>query len=206
MNKMEEILYAYGDNKLYVNLTNRCPCSCTFCIRSSGEGLGTAKSLWLEHEPSMDEIKAAFDKVDLSQYNELVFCGYGEPTCALENLLQTCDYVRTISDIPIRLNTNGLSDLIHERPTAPLLRGKVDIVSISLNAPDEEAYLRVTRPSFGAQSFEAMQNFAVACKNEGITTMLTVVDVLPQEEIEKSRELADKLGIPLRVRVYSSAE
>lgn len=203
--KMEEILYAYGDGALYVNLTNKCPCRCTFCIRSSGDGLGTAQSLWLEHEPDIDEVKAAFAGFKLEDYKELVFCGYGEPTCALDTLLETCRYVRSISKIPIRINTNGLSDLINKRPTASLLKGLVDTVSISLNAPDKDEYLRVTRPGFGDCSFEAMQDFALECKSNGISAIFTVVDVLSPEDIEKSKKLADKLGIPLRVRTYYTA-
>ncbi len=197
------ILYTLGDT-LYVNLTNRCPCRCTFCIRQNGTGVGTADTLWLSHEPSLEQVWEAFSRVDLQAYPEVVFCGYGEPTCALDTLLAVCRRIRETSRIPIRINTNGLGDLIHEKPIAPLLKGWVDTVSVSLNAPTREEYLAVTRPSFGERSFDAMLQFAQDCQAQGISTMFTVVDVLSPEQIEASRKLADALGIPLRVRTYSA--
>lgn len=75
---MEELLYTY-DGKLYINLTNKCPCRCTFCIRSQMDGLGSAQSLWLEHEPSADEVIAAFAHYHPADFDEIIFCGYGEP-------------------------------------------------------------------------------------------------------------------------------
>ena len=150
---MADILYRMGE-KLYVNLTNACPCRCTFCIRQNGDGVGSADSLWFERDPSLNEVLDAFGEIRLEEYEELIFCGYGEPTCALENLLAVCRYVRRISTIPIRLNTNGLADLIWKKETAPLLKGLVDTVSISLNAPDAQKYAAVVRPSFGEQAFD----------------------------------------------------
>jgi len=93
------ILYEF-ENGLYVNLTNRCTCSCTFCIRLGHDGVGTADSLWLEREPTTEEVLEAFSKRDLSQYTEVVFCGYGEPTERLDQLIAACRYIRSVSDIP----------------------------------------------------------------------------------------------------------
>ena len=87
------ILYPVGQH-LYVNLTNQCPCACTFCIRQNGDGAYGSDSLWLEHAPDFDEVKAAFAKWDLSGFTELVFCGYGEPTEALELLLMSAVYAK----------------------------------------------------------------------------------------------------------------
>lgn len=197
------ILYPVGD-KLYINLTNQCPCACTFCIRQNGDGAYGSDSLWLEHDPTEAEIKAAFDRVDLSDYTELVFCGYGEPTERMDALCFTADYARKQTGCPkIRLNTNGLSDLIHGEPTAHRLAGLVDTVSISLNAGDEAEYNRVTRPSFD-NAFIALQQFAVDCKSVVDRVMFTVVDVISPEQIALSQEIADRLGIPLRVRPYDA--
>lgn len=200
---MADILYTL-DKGLYVNLTNQCPCRCRFCIRQNGDGVGSADNLWFEHDPSLEQVMDAFQNVDLNDYDELIFCGYGEPTCALDNLLAVCRYVRENSTIPIRLNTNGLGDLINRKETAPLLHGLVDTVSISLNAPTKEAYLDVTRPSFGEKAFDAMLRFARSCKGEVPHVQFTVVDVISKEDIAASQELADAQGIPLRVRAYSS--
>lgn len=197
------IFYPVGDH-LYVNLTNRCPCSCTFCIRQNGNGAYGSDSLWLSHEPDMDEIRADIAKWNLKDFTEIVFCGYGEPTEAIAMLCACAAYIKTMPDCPpIRLNTNGLSDLIHGRKTARLLKGLIDIVSISLNAGTREAYMAVTRPRF-ENAFEAMQQFAVECKDLGIRVMFTVVDVIPQEEIAAAQQIANQCGIPLRVRTYES--
>ncbi len=197
------ILYPVGEH-LYVNLTNKCPCACTFCIRQNGDGAYGSDSLWLQHDPTLAEVKKAFEAWNLADFTELVFCGYGEPTEALEMLLLTAQYARTLPGCPpVRLNTNGLSDLIHGKKTAYLLEGLVDMVSISLNAGTKQEYLAVTRPKWD-NAFEAMQQFAVDCKPYVKKVMFTVVDVIPKEEIEAAQQVADSLGIPLRVRKYDS--
>ena len=199
---MTDILYTLGKG-LYVNLTNKCPCRCRFCIRENGDGVGSAGNLWFEHDPTLKQVLEAFETVKLEDYEELIFCGYGEPTCALDTMLAVCRYVRGKSAIPIRLNTNGLGDLINKKETAPLFHGLIDTVSVSLNAPTKEAYLDVTRPSFGEKAFDAMLQFAVSCKGQVPHVQFTVVDVIPAEDIAASQKLADGLGIPLRVRTYS---
>ena len=197
------ILYPVGEH-LYVNLTNKCPCACTFCIRQNGDGAYGSDSLWLQHDPTLAEVKKAFEAWNLADFTELVFCGYGEPTEALEILLLTAQYAKSLPGCPpVRLNTNGLSDLIHGKKTAYLLEGLVDTVSISLNAGTEKEYLAVTRPKWD-NAFSAMQQFAVDCRQYVKQVMFTVVDVIPKEEIEAAQQVADSLGIPLRVRKYDS--
>ena len=61
------ILYTVGD-KLYINLTNKCPCSCTFCIRQNGDGAYGSDSLWLDREPTVDEVLSELEKYDLTQF------------------------------------------------------------------------------------------------------------------------------------------
>ena len=163
------IAYPVGKN-LYLNLTNRCPCACTFCIRTMGSSAYGSDPLWLEHEPSWEEVKAALDAVDVCSYEEVVFCGFGEPTERLELLCKTAAYLKEQGVHCIRLNTNGLSDLLHERKTAQDLHGLVDIVSISLNAGTEEEYRKVTRPKF-PNAFAALQEFAADCKDSVPTIM-----------------------------------
>ncbi len=197
------ILYPVGSH-LYVNLTNQCPCNCTFCIRNNGDGAYGSDSLWLEHDPSMEEIRAAFAKWDLGKFTELVFCGYGEPTQRLDILLETAAFAKKQPNCPpIRLNTNGLSDKINGKKTAFKLANLVDTVSISLNAGTKAEYLAVTRPKWD-DAFEALQNFATDCKQYVKAVMFTVVDVISPDEIAAAQERADALGIPLRVRPYDS--
>lgn len=193
------------DSGLYINITNKCPCNCTFCIRNNGDGAYGSDPLWLEHQPSADEIIESIKTRDLSKYSEVVFCGYGEPTCELEILLKVADYIKSVSGIRTRLNTNGLGNIINGRRIESELKGRLDAVSVSLNAPTKEEYDEVTRPSFrDTDCFAAMFDFAQAVKEYVGDVMFTVVDVIGQEKIELSRQLADKAGIRLRVREYIS--
>lgn len=200
MQKAMTIAYEVGNN-LYLNITNHCPCACTFCIRMLDDGAYGSDPLWLEHEPSFDEIQAQLNARNLSQYGEIVFCGYGEPTERLDLLCKTAAYLKQECGVKcIRLNTNGLSDLIHGRRTAPDLQGLVDIVSISLNAGTPKAYREVTRPKFGDAAFPALQAFAADCKAFVPTVMYTVVDVLEPSEMEAAKTIAEQQEIHLRVR------
>lgn len=196
---MMTIFYPIGES-LYVNLTNKCPCRCVFCVREEHETVGNNNSLWLDHDPSMEEIKEDLERFDLKDYKEIVFCGFGEPMMRMDDLIETAKYIKSKADIKTRINTNGLGDLIHEKNTAECIKDCIDSVSISLNAPDKESYCRVTRPKFGEQSFEAMLKFAEECRDCGINIAFSVVDEITTEEIEKSRELAESLGVKLRVR------
>ena len=201
---MADILYTF-ENKVYLNLTNACPCRCKFCIRQNGDAVGEAQTLWFEaHSPSFDEIKAAIDAWDFTSYTqEVVFCGYGEPTCAYENLLKTAAYLKE-KGLKLRLNTNGLSDLINKKPTAKEICKYFDTVSVSLNAPTAEKYDDLCAPSFGNASFEAILKFARECKETGVNVKFTVVDVISKEDIAACQKRADEMGIPLRVRAYTS--
>ena len=199
MEKKMTILYEVGEG-LYVNLPNKCPCACTFCIRYEGDGAYGSESLRLKHEPSFEEIVEEFKKFNLGKYKEIVFCGYGEPTERIELLVQVADYVRSVSDIKIRINTNGLGNLIHSKSIEHLLEGRIDIVSISLNAPNAEDYAKVTRPKYGIASFDAMLKFASECKKYVPTVVFTVVDCIPQEQIEASRKIAEQVGVNFRIR------
>ena len=196
-------------NALYVNLTNRCPCACTFCLRQNGSGVQGSDSLWLDREPACEEVLADIDTRDLAACSEVVFCGYGEPTERLDVLLAAARHIRAKAPgLPIRVNTNGLADLIHGRPTAADLKGLVDTVSISLNTPDADEYLRVCRPKFGACSYEAMKAFARDCAAILPKVVMTVVDV-PVTSLEnqaKCRAIAESLGATLRVRAYEGKQ
>ena len=198
---MADILYTYK-NQVYANITNRCDCSCQFCIRSHQDSVGEAENLWFQAEPTLEEIKAAMDAFDFTGYEELVFCGYGEPTCALENLLASSAYAKEKYGMKIRLNTNGLANLYHERDIIPELSKVIDSISISLNAPTPEKYQEVTRPQF-ENAFPALLAFARKAKEAFAHTQLSIVDVLPQEEIEACQKLADENGIYLRIRKYA---
>ena len=196
-------VYPVGD-KLYINLTNRCPCRCTFCIRQNADGAYGSDTLWLEREPSCEEVIATFSEYDMDRCSEIVFCGYGEPMERAEDVSYIGRMLKQqYPHIPIRLNTNGLGDKIHSKPTAYLLEGAVDTVSVSLNSGNAADYNAVTRPKW-EDSFDAMLAFAADCKKYVPQVMFTVVDVISEKEIEESKAISQKLGIPLRIRKYDS--
>jgi len=198
---MADIVYSYG-GKPYLNLTNQCPCACVFCVRSLKQGLGSADTLWHSADPTWNEIEAALVQEDFSQANEAVFCGYGEPMCALENLKRVAIWLKTRHPgLKLRLNTIGLGDLIHGRPTARELAGLIDTVSISLNAPNAVRFDELVRSRWGEAAFDAMLQFAYDCKAHLPHVKFSVVNILTPEEIEQCHQLAREMGIVLRVRM-----
>lgn len=187
---------------VYVNLTNKCPCACTFCLRKTKK-MAESNSLWLKREPSISEVIEEFESIDLPKFDEVIFCGFGEPSERIDDIVEIAKYIKKrCPEMPTRINTNGLSDLVNNKPTAPLLKGVIDTVSISLNAPNAEEFLEVTQNKFGIKSYDAMKKFALECKKYVPHVVFTVVDCIGEEEIKKSQEVCDKLGIKLRVRPF----
>jgi TatD family-associated radical SAM protein len=202
MEYIGDVFYEYGGG-LYANITNKCPDRCEFCIRYMVDSLGGADSLWLKREPTMEEILELLDQWDLNKFEELVFCGYGEPTERLPELIETAEYARSKAPgLKIRLNTNGLSDLINGRDTLPELSSVLDRISVSLNAKGPEEYLALCHPRFGIGAFEAMLDFTRRAK-ECIpdVTMSVVSGSIPYQDIEPCRRIAEEeIGVKFRVR------
>jgi radical SAM enzyme (TIGR04100 family) len=196
------ILYEVHDN-LYVNLTNKCPCACTFCLRQTRDKMEDSGPLWLEHTPTLEEVLAEFEHFDMDKYREVVFCGFGEPTEAFEVLLAVAKFVRDNYHKPIRINTNGLGSLVNGRDIAPELEGLIDTVSISLNTPDPEKYLALVRPKFGPDSFQAMLEFARESRRYvPNVVMTTVATTLTAQEEEACRRICEELGVTYRIRPW----
>ena len=194
---------------LYINLTNRCPCSCKFCIRGNGEGAYGSDPLWLEREPTRQEVIDAIEAANPPSYSEIVFCGYGEPTERVDDLVEVAQYFKSkYSSLPIRLNTNGLSDLIAGEPTAQRFKGVIDTISISLNASTAEAYCEMCRPRFGLESYDAMLRFTSQVREFVPEVVMSIVATAATSdtEIAACRDICDKLGVSLRVRTYISSE
>lgn len=187
--------YQIGEN-LYINLTNRCSNACTFCVRNGKEEY-EGHALWLRNgEPAEKQVTAEIG--DPKRYKEIVFCGFGEPTYRLEELLKICEYVHKNGG-KTRLNTNGHGSAIQGRDIAPLLKGALDGINISLNAPTKEEYDRVCLPRIDS-AFEELLNFARSCKREGLNCWFSVVDCIGTEQVEACLKVAGEVGIPLRVR------
>ena len=196
------------DGALYVNLTNRCPNRCSFCIRNNGDGAYGSDSLWLEREPSVEEIIKAVMSYDLNSYRELVFCGYGEPTCRLDACRQVALTVKDkYAGYPIRINTNGLSTLINGADSLPLYRDAFDTVSVSLNTSTSEKYVEMCHPVYDLEAFGAIIQFAKDVKNYVHNVVFTVVrEMLTDGELSECERIAAEVGVPLRVRTYIAAD
>lgn len=202
MKKAMTILYKVHNN-LYVNLTNRCSCACTFCLRQTRDHMEDSDSLWLEHEPSFEEVKEAFSKVDVSKYEEIVFCGFGEPTERIDVLLQTAKFIKEQYHKPIRINTNGQANLIHKRDVTKDFEGLIDTISISLNTPNEEEYNRIVRSQFGNQAYSAMIDFVKKVKQYVPNVILSTVETtITKEEEKECKKICDHLGVTYRIRPF----
>lgn len=189
---------------IYVNMTNKCPCSCVFCLRHTKKQL-EGNNLWLkEGEPTVEEVLDLFSRYDLSVIGEVVFCGFGEPLERLDDVCKVIDGLKeNYPDLKVRLNTIGLANLIYERDVTPELEGRFDTISISLNAPEEQEFLDLTRSRYGIQSYEAIKTFAVLAKRYVPNVVMTVVEkVMSEEKIERCRKICEELGVTLRVRPF----
>lgn len=202
MKKAMTILYKVHNN-LYVNLTNKCSCACTFCLRQTRDHMEDSDSLWLEHEPSFEEVKEAFSKVDVSQYDEIVFCGFGEPTERIDVLIQTAKFIKEKYQKPIRINTNGQANLINGRDITKDLQGCIDTISISLNTPNEKEYNEIVRSQFGDQAYQAMIDFVKKVKQYVPNVILSTVETtITKEEEKQCSKICEELGVTYRIRPF----
>lgn len=188
------------ENSLYLNITNRCSNNCSFCIRNHSDGVVVGLNLWLEEEPTVDEVLNDIQKREISKYKEFVFCGYGEPMMRTNDLIEISKKLKDKYNIPIRINTNGQANLINEKDITPQLEGWIDSISISMNAKNKLEYQVLCLSDFGETAFEGMLDFAVKCKKCIPNVVFSVVDVISKEDIQACRQIAEGLGVDFRVR------
>lgn len=193
------ILYRYGST-WYINMTNRCPCKCTFCVRNETHRLGDADSLWLINEPTVDEVMSQI-REKASDAREIVFCGYGEPTERIDDLLEIARRIKTETDARVRLDTNGLGRLVNGRDIVPELSEVLDAISISLNASSEDEYMELCDPEFGRGSYAELIGFIEAARDAIPDVTVSVVGgTIPPESEERCRLMAESWGVAFRVR------
>lgn len=185
-------------NSLYLNLTNRCTANCVFCERTRS-AMVSGYYLRLRREPTVEEVLEAVG--DPLQYDEVVFCGYGEPTIRLEEVKQIAAVLKR-KGARIRLNTDGHAELIHGRDILPELKGLVDELSVSINAANAGDYVRLMRPYKGKRAFEAMKNFIRRGVELGFEVSATAVAV-PGLDMKPIEELTLSLGAKWRPRMYN---
>lgn len=194
------------DGGLYLNITNRCSNRCEFCIRNNGDGAYGSAPLWLLREPTREEILESVFARDLSKYKEIVFCGYGEPTYRLEDAVFVSKEIKkAYPALPIRINTNGQSDLILGIDSAKMYEGAFDMVSISLNTPNAEKYAEICHPVYKELAYSAMIKFAKNVNNYVQNVVFSVVrQTLTERELSECQIIADSVGVRLKVRDYIS--
>lgn len=192
-----KIAYAIR-NSLYVNLTNRCSNMCAFCMRETypivkGHHLGLTK------EPTAEEVIDAIGDPD--GYDEVVFCGYGEPTERLDVLISVAQFLKSKGK-RIRLDTNGHGDLINGRPIIQELKGLIDTICISLNAETADKYEEICKPVFGKRTYPALIQFIQDTKQVIPNVQVSLVDI-PGVDVEKCERIARELGVDFRIRKYN---
>lgn len=200
-NRKDTYLYTL-DGNLYVNLTNKCSNACDFCVRNEKSSY-FGNYLWLRNgDPTAEKVMAVANGYgDLTRFKEVVFCGFGEPTYKVAEMLALCDYFHD-KGLKTRLNTNGQGNLINKRDITPELKGKIDFVNISLNASCYEKYQPICRSQFRELGFEGMIEFAKLCRRNGIDCRFSIVDCIGEEEVQACKALAESVKIPLYVRKY----
>ncbi len=194
---MDNYVYTIA-NKLYINLTNRCSNNCDFCIRHGCDGMQNTK-LWIAEEPCAEDVITQLPQ-NLDDFDqEVVFCGFGEPTYNLEALDEVASYLHCV-DKTTRINTNGQANLIHNADVTELIVTSCDVINVSLNECTAAKYQQHCQSVFGEKAFNALLDFAKLCKQKGGNVVFSVVDSIGAQDVADCQKLADKLGIPLRIR------
>jgi TatD DNase family protein len=192
-----KIAYRIRDS-LYLNITNRCTNACIFCAKFKDFTV-KGHHLRLEHEPTAAQVLAAIG--DPGRFQEVVFCGYGEPLIRLDLIKEVAAWLKQ-RGVRVRINTDGQANLVHGRDILPELTGLVDAVSVSLNAPDAETYQRLCRSKFGESGFQAVKDFLTAAKQHIPSVTATAVG-LPGIDLEACRKVAAEIGVEFREREYN---
>ena len=185
-------------NSLYLNITNRCSNSCSFCAKFD-EFTVKGHNLLLDHEPGYEELLVAIGQP--TGIEEVVFCGFGESLLRLDLVKQLAVTLKQ-RGFKIRINSDGQANLVHGRNILPELAGIVDSISVSLNAPDKTTYSKLCNTPFGEAGFDGVCQFlkeATAYIPDVTATAVTV----PGVDIESCRRLAESLGVKFRIREYA---
>jgi len=197
------ITYRGAGGSIYLNITNRCSSSCEFCLRDWTDGV-YGEHLVLDHEPDADEVTRAIEIAFLDgPADEVVFCGFGEPTLRLDVVLPVTEWLH-VRRIRTRLDTNGHGELLNPSVDVPaaLAAAGLDAVTVSLNAAEPESYDRICRPTF-AKSHRAVIQFAEHCVQHDIQTTLTAVDY-PGADLVGCEAIATAVGAGFRARGLAS--
>ena len=200
-NRNPSVVYWLG-NSVYMNVTNRCSNSCYFCFRKFKNGVREF-NLKLEKEPTTEEVIEELRKViNRKNWREVVFCGFGEPLERLNLVLEVTRWVKKHHWKAVRVDTNGHGYLLNKGRDVvrELKNAGVDKVNVSLNAYDKATYNQICKPVF-EDAYENVLEFIKKAKEEGLETEATAVTI-PEVDLAKVKELAERLGVKFTVREY----
>ena len=192
----ETLVYTIA-NKLYINLTDRCTLACEFCPKIQGSMDVHEYNLLLSQRHSAQEYIKQIG--DVARYDEIVFCGFGEPTLRLKELLIIADYCKQ-SGTKVRVNTDGLGNLVNKHNILPELAKSVDALSVSMNAQNETVYEQHCVPALKG-SFDSMLDFLRLAPAYIADTTATAIDGLDGVDIDACEAKAQQLGVKFRRRV-----
>ncbi len=187
-------------NSLYLNITNKCTNECIFCVRFYSDYV-QGHNLRLDHEPTIEELITSIG--DHTEYDEVVFCGYGEPTLRLDVIKEVARRIKEKGG-KVRLNTNGHGNLIHRKNILPELQGIIDSVSVSLNTDSSDKYNRICRPRFKNGAYEAVKEFILESKKYIPDVTITIINSPDLTDAKECQRIAmEELGVKFRERNYN---
>ncbi|MDH3354166.1 MAG: TatD family nuclease-associated radical SAM protein [Chromatiales bacterium] len=199
--KTETPILAYEiHGNCYLNITSECTLRCQFCPKYNRTWEVQEYDLTLTREPTVDEVLEAIG--DPSRYKQIVFCGLGEPTKRFDVLIEIAHEMKR-KGMSVRVNTDGLANLVEGHDVTPEMAKVVDELSISLNAQNEEVYNRHTRPRREG-AFEAMLDFTKKAKKAGMAVTLSAIDGLEGVDIDQCQRIAEGMGVEFRRRVLDN--
>lgn len=199
---MSNILVYSLEDKIYINLTNRCTNDCIFCLRKDKDDV-CGQKLWLDSEEfTSEDVIKQLKNFEIPK--EIVFCGYGEPLLKLDILKEVAKYIKdNYPATRTRINTNGHANYVYKRNIVPELVGLIDEISVSLNGSTSEEYDKLSRPKFKG-AYDEVKKFIKACSDSGIKTDTSIVDGYKGRRlnVKKCEEISESLGAKLRVREW----
>lgn len=199
---MNSVLYSLGNN-LYLNITNRCTNRCVFCIKNFTNKVGN-EILLLDKEPSLKEIIDSLERIDFTNFEEIVFCGFGEPLIRVEIVKEVAKYIK--KNLPssfIRIDTNGHGNVFNRRNILPEISPYIDAISISLNAENAMKYEKLCRPVF-QDAYSYVLDFITQATSYIKDITLSVVNV-ESIDLDKCKEIANNLKVNFKIREFTKS-
>ncbi|MBF0136309.1 MAG: YchF/TatD family DNA exonuclease [Magnetococcales bacterium] len=193
----QTLAYTIGRG-LYLNVTRGCTLHCQYCPKWRDEPQVHVYDLSLTRNPTAAELIAALGE-DVASYDEVVFCGFGEPTLRLAVILEVAAEIKRRGGKRVRLNTDGLANLVYRQDVTPRFRGLIDAVSVSLTAQDQETYDRLCQPAL-AGSYQGVLDFLRLVRAYVPHVTATAIEGAAGVDIPACRRIAEGLGVHFRTR------